>query len=147
MLRWWSDFAACDLGAPRLPGFHACVGGGGEKQTPDWYKVKGKLLEMHQYANCMCSRGLLSNRLFAGIEYLTETKVESVDIKSKSLKLAKGGEDITYDKLIIGTGSTVSSLVIDDMACLAEHYVFARCIICLTGKIDGVIDCWHEAQH
>ena len=29
-------------GAPRLPGFHACVGGGGEKQTPEWYKEKGK---------------------------------------------------------------------------------------------------------
>jgi len=43
----------------------------------------------------------------AGIEYFTESKVESVDIKSKSLKLAKGGEDITYDKLIIATGSTV----------------------------------------
>lgn len=22
-------------------GFHTCVGGGGERQTPDWYKEKG----------------------------------------------------------------------------------------------------------
>ncbi|DBA88067.1 TPA: hypothetical protein ACH3X2_005069 [Trebouxia sp. C0005] len=72
-------------GAPRLPGFHACVGGGGEKQTPDWYKEKG-------------------------IEYLTDSKVESVDIKSKTMKLAKGGDDITYDKLIIATGSTNMTL-------------------------------------
>lgn len=72
-------------GAPRLPGFHACVGGGGEKQTPEWYKEKG-------------------------IEYLTDSKVESADIKSKTLKLAKGGDDITYDKLIIATGSTNMTL-------------------------------------
>ena len=43
-----------------------------------------------------------------GIEYLTGTKVESVDIKNKTLKVASGGEDITYDKLIIATGATVS---------------------------------------
>ncbi len=28
-------------GAPRLPGFHTSVGGGGEKQTPEWYQEKG----------------------------------------------------------------------------------------------------------
>lgn len=68
-------------GPPRLPGFHACVGGGGEKQTPDWYKEKG-------------------------IEYMLESKVASVDVKNKTLKLEKGGDNITYDKLIIATGST-----------------------------------------
>lgn len=46
--------------------------------------------------------------LGAGIEYLTGTEVKSVDIKNKTLKVASGGEDITYDKLIIATGSTVS---------------------------------------
>lgn len=30
-------------GAPRLPGFHTCVGGGGDKQTPEWYEEKGAL--------------------------------------------------------------------------------------------------------
>ena len=49
-------------------------------------------------------------QLSAGIEYFTDSKVESADIKSKTLKLAKGGDDITYDKLIIATGSTVSLL-------------------------------------
>lgn len=44
----------------------------------------------------------------AGIEYMTGTEVESVDIKNKTLKVASGGESITYDKLIIATGSTVS---------------------------------------
>lgn len=28
-------------GAARLPGFHTSVGGGGERQTPEWYKEKG----------------------------------------------------------------------------------------------------------
>jgi len=50
--------------------------------------------------------------LSAGIEYFTDSKVESADIKSKTLKLAKGGDDITYDKLIIATGSTVSLLIV-----------------------------------
>ena len=36
-----STLSLAFAGAPRLPGFHACVGGGGEKQTPDWYKEKG----------------------------------------------------------------------------------------------------------
>lgn len=27
----------------RLPGFHTTVGGGGEKQTPEWYEEKGAL--------------------------------------------------------------------------------------------------------
>ena len=53
---------------------------------------------------------MLSNfNIHTGIEYLTSSKVDAVDIKGKSLKLAKGGDDITYDKLIIGTGSTVST--------------------------------------
>ncbi len=52
------------------------------------------------------------DQLSAGIEYFTDSKVESADIKSKTLKLAKGGDDITYDKLIIATGSTVSLLIL-----------------------------------
>ena len=62
----------------------------------------------------------------AGIEYLTDSKVDAVDVKSKTLKLANGGEDITYDKFIIATGSTVSrylssgylqALVVVEKAC------------------------------
>ena len=88
----------------------------------------------------MGSKDLLSNCLSAGIEYLTDTKVESVDIKSKSLKLAKGGEDITYDKLIIATGSTVSLPVVGNVSCLAKHHVSFNCMICLTCEFDGVKD-------
>lgn len=42
-MRHLAEFSSFS-GAPRLPGFHACVGGGGEKQTPDWYKEKGNVL-------------------------------------------------------------------------------------------------------
>jgi hypothetical protein len=28
--------------AARLPGFHTCVGSGGEKLLPEWYVEKGK---------------------------------------------------------------------------------------------------------
>lgn len=44
----------------RLPGFHTCVGGGGERQTPEWYKEKG-------------------------IEYMLNTKVTAADIKTRTL--------------------------------------------------------------
>jgi monodehydroascorbate reductase (NADH) len=30
-----------DKGPARLPGFHTSVGGGGERQTPEWYAEKG----------------------------------------------------------------------------------------------------------
>ena len=28
-------------GTARLPGFHVCVGSGGERLLPEWYKEKG----------------------------------------------------------------------------------------------------------
>ena len=31
---------------PRLPGFHTCVGGGGERQTPEWYVEHGVELKL-----------------------------------------------------------------------------------------------------
>jgi monodehydroascorbate reductase (NADH) len=33
--------AVFDTGAARLPGFHTCVGGGGERQEAAWYESKG----------------------------------------------------------------------------------------------------------
>lgn len=30
-------------GGARLPGFHTCVGGGGERQAPEWYTEKGEV--------------------------------------------------------------------------------------------------------
>lgn len=40
VLLFLSHQPSCCAG-PKLPGFHACVGGGGEKQEPAWYKEKG----------------------------------------------------------------------------------------------------------
>jgi monodehydroascorbate reductase (NADH) len=68
----------------RLPGFHTCVGGGGERQTPEWYTEKG-------------------------IAYLTSTKIAAVDTTAKKLTTA-AGEEISYEKLIIGTGARTVSL-------------------------------------
>lgn len=34
-------FALGYTGTARLPGFHVCVGSGGERLVPDWYKEKG----------------------------------------------------------------------------------------------------------
>jgi monodehydroascorbate reductase (NADH) len=69
---------------PRLPGFHSCVGGGGDKQEPAWYKEKG-------------------------IEYLLNTKATGVDVKAKKIKL-ESGDTITYDKLIMATGCINTTL-------------------------------------
>jgi monodehydroascorbate reductase (NADH) len=69
---------------PRLPGFHTCVGGGGERQAPDWYKEKG-------------------------IDFKTGTTVKSVDAKAKKLT-TESGDTIGYEKLILATGSGTINL-------------------------------------
>ncbi|KAK9824670.1 hypothetical protein WJX72_012200 [[Myrmecia] bisecta] len=66
-------------GAARLPGFHTTVGGGGDKQSPEWYGENG-------------------------ITYKTKTKVTEADVKNKTLKTADG-DSIKYEKLIIATGA------------------------------------------
>ncbi|GIL43701.1 hypothetical protein Vafri_1357 [Volvox africanus] len=67
------------LGAARLPGFHTCVGGGGERQAPEWYSEKG-------------------------IAYLTNSRVTKADLANKALTL-ESGEVLSYEHLIIGTGA------------------------------------------
>ncbi|GFR52753.1 hypothetical protein Agub_g15360 [Astrephomene gubernaculifera] len=67
------------VGAARLPGFHTCVGGGGERQPPEWYGEKG-------------------------IAYLTGSRVTKADLATKALTL-ESGEVVSYDKLIIATGA------------------------------------------
>ncbi|KAJ9173653.1 hypothetical protein P3X46_016769 [Hevea brasiliensis] len=66
----------------RLPGFHTCVGSGGERQTPDWYKEKG-------------------------IEMLYEDPVTSIDIEKQTLA-TNSGRLLKYGTLIIATGCTAS---------------------------------------
>nr|ADF43731.1 monodehydroascorbate reductase [Lilium longiflorum] len=71
-------------GAARLPGFHVCVGSGGERLLPEWYTEKG-------------------------IELLLSTEIVKADLPSKTLTSAAGAT-FTYDILIIATGSTVIKL-------------------------------------
>ncbi|KAF7828229.1 monodehydroascorbate reductase, chloroplastic/mitochondrial [Senna tora] len=66
----------------RLPGFHTCVGSGGERQTPEWYKEKG-------------------------IEMLYEDPVKSIDIEQQTLT-TNSGKLLKYGSLIIATGATAS---------------------------------------
>lgn len=61
----------------RLPGFHTCVGGGGERQTPEWYVEKG-------------------------IELVPGIGLE-VDLESRIVKMNDGG-CVNYEKLIVATG-------------------------------------------
>ncbi|KAF5201688.1 Monodehydroascorbate reductase [Thalictrum thalictroides] len=68
----------------RLPGFHTCVGSGGERLLPEWYTEKG-------------------------IDLILETEIVKADLASKSLTSAAGAT-IKYDSLIIATGSTVIRL-------------------------------------
>ncbi|XP_010553373.1 PREDICTED: monodehydroascorbate reductase 1, peroxisomal [Tarenaya hassleriana] len=71
-------------GAARLPGFYACVGSGGEKQLPEWYKEKG-------------------------IDLILSTEIVKADIASKTL-VSAAGDIFKYQTLIIATGSTVIRL-------------------------------------
>lgn len=66
----------------RLPGFHTCVGSGGERQTPDWYKEQG-------------------------IEMFYEDPVTNVDIEKQTLT-TNSGKMLKYGSLIIATGCTAS---------------------------------------
>ncbi|KAJ4848929.1 Monodehydroascorbate reductase, chloroplastic/mitochondrial [Turnera subulata] len=63
-----------------LPGFHICVGSGGERQTPDWYKEKG-------------------------IEMLYADPIVNIDIEKQTLT-TDSGKLLKYGSLIIATGST-----------------------------------------
>nr|ABK32073.1 monodehydroascorbate reductase [Acanthus ebracteatus] len=71
-------------GTARLPGFHVCVGSGGERLLPEWYSEKG-------------------------ISLILSTEIAQADLASKTLTSAKG-EAFKYETLIIATGSTVIKL-------------------------------------
>jgi len=68
----------------RLPGFHVCVGSGGERLLPEWYKEKG-------------------------IELILKTEIVKADLTAKILTSA-AGETFKYQILIIATGSSVIRL-------------------------------------
>jgi monodehydroascorbate reductase (NADH) len=68
----------------RLPGFHACVGGGGSRQEPAWYAEHG-------------------------IAYLTQARVTAVDLASRTLTIEGGSPQhagpVAFDRLVVGTGA------------------------------------------
>ncbi|KAF3448614.1 hypothetical protein FNV43_RR09327 [Rhamnella rubrinervis] len=68
----------------RLPGFHTCVGSGGERQTPEWYKEKG-------------------------IEMFHGDPVTSIDIGKQTLT-TNSGKILKYGSLVVATGCTASRL-------------------------------------
>lgn len=61
----------------RLPGFHTCVGGGGDHQTPEWYNEKG-------------------------IEFI-HGRASAVDLAGKTVSVGDGA--VAYGKLILATGA------------------------------------------
>ncbi|KAE8729305.1 Monodehydroascorbate reductase [Hibiscus syriacus] len=71
-------------GAARLPGFHVCVGSGGERLLPEWYKEKG-------------------------IELILSTEIVKADLPANTL-VSAAGEKFKYQILIVATGSTVIKL-------------------------------------
>ncbi|CAK9159575.1 unnamed protein product [Ilex paraguariensis] len=71
-------------GTARLPGFHVCVGSGGERLLPEWYAEKG-------------------------ISLILSTEIVKADLASKTL-ISAAGETFKYQVLVIATGSTVLRL-------------------------------------
>jgi len=78
----------------RLPGFHTCVGSGGERLPPEWYQEHG-------------------------IDLLLSNAVTSVDPSTKTLKLSSG-DTISYDKLVVATGC--SAMKFSDLGFPGAHY-------------------------
>ncbi|XP_003574924.1 monodehydroascorbate reductase 4, cytosolic [Brachypodium distachyon] len=70
--------------AARLPGFHTCVGSGGEKLLPEWYADKG-------------------------IELILSTEIVKADLATKTLTSADGATFIC-EILLIATGSSTIKL-------------------------------------
>ena len=68
----------------RLPGFHTSVGGGGERQTPEWYSEKGVTLKLGE-------------------------KVVGWDA-GKQTVTTQSGETTSYDKLVVAIGCTALRL-------------------------------------
>jgi hypothetical protein len=85
----------------RLPGFHTCVGGGGERQEPEWYTEKG-------------------------ISFLTDTKVTAVDVAAKKLTTASG-DTLGYEKLIVATGARVRRPA--SVPALAPHQELVQALV------------------
>ncbi|GFY97809.1 monodehydroascorbate reductase 1 [Actinidia rufa] len=76
---------AIGFAAPaRLPGFHTCVGSGGERLLPEWYAEKG-------------------------IALILGTEIVKADLASKTL-ISAAGEIFKFHILVIATGSTVIRL-------------------------------------
>lgn len=69
---------------PRLPGFHTCVGGGGERQTKEWYDANG-------------------------VEVMLGTRVTAADLVNKTVT-TDAGSAIAYEKLVVATGCTALRL-------------------------------------
>lgn len=63
----------------RLPGFHTCVGGGGERQTVEWYAENG-------------------------IDLSLGTQVTEIDA-TKKVAVINNGQQVSFDKLLLATGT------------------------------------------
>ncbi|XP_073273712.1 monodehydroascorbate reductase [Primulina huaijiensis] len=71
-------------GTARLPGFHVCVGSGGERLLPEWYTEKG-------------------------ISLILSTEITKADLASNTL-ISAADDIFKYQTLVIATGSTVLRL-------------------------------------
>lgn len=66
--------------AVRLPAFHTCVGGGGERHAPEWYEHKGIALKLGK-------------------------AVEDIDVGKKKVVLEGGDEVVATEAMMLATGS------------------------------------------
>ncbi|KAI4374294.1 hypothetical protein MLD38_012305 [Melastoma candidum] len=81
-------------GFARLPGFHVCVGSGGERLLPEWYKEQG-------------------------IELILSTEIAKADLAGKAFVSAPG-ETFKYQTLLIATGSTVCKRTVASLGTFME---------------------------
>eukprot|EP00392_Amoebophrya_sp_AT5.2_P007612 g7627.t1 len=70
----------------RLPGFHTCVGGGGERQTPEWYVEKGITVHLSTHVKA----------LEAGGKKVTVSSGQEIEA-SQSLFVATGANARMFD--------------------------------------------------
>lgn len=69
----------------RLPGFHTCVGGGGDRQPPEWYEQNG-------------------------IDTMLSCSVKKLDVNEKRVELEDGRAVVASEAVIVATGASAIRL-------------------------------------
>lgn len=127
--------AVC-AGAARLPGFHTCVGGGGERQEAAWYDAKGTA---HKYSTSLVQLPLVYESSGSPGSYTTPLEVQEYDRQDLT---AHQYPSLVYSHPTSPTGRSTSALGCAPLPCCVCTGI--TCLI--SSKVSSVM-CQPRASH